>query len=153
MRVVRVLTAGVTSAAALFWVPTGAAQEAPPDETRINNANKGAVAARVAAVQSHVDAYRSGNLDRFVATFTPDAEVYGNGLVARGRGEIRALYRSNFAPGAPSIRIHGSEVSGEFVYLTIGYILSNGDELCCSYSEYAVTDGKISYLAVSGLST
>ena len=106
--------------------------------------------ARIAAVQRHVDAYRSGNLDQFVATFTPDAEVYANGMVARGQNEIRELYRLNFQPGAPKIRIHDSGIAGNFVYLSVGYVTSDGQEICCSYSEYEVRDGKISYLAASG---
>jgi len=106
--------------------------------------------ARIAAVQRHVDAYRSGNLDRFVATFTRDAEVHANGMVAVGHDQIRALYRLNFAPGAPSIRIQESGLSGEYVFLSVGYVMENGEEICCSYSEYEVTDGKVSYLASSG---
>lgn len=107
------------------------------------------IAARVAVVQRHVDAYRAGNLDRFVATFTPDAEVYAPGFVAVGRDQIRASYRLNFAPGAPRIRIHSSEVAGDLVFLTIGYVSPAGEELFCAYSEYGVTGDRISYVASS----
>ena len=141
------LVHGIFAVAACLWAPLATAQDAQPAALSESDAE---IAARVEAVQRHVDAYRSGNLDRFVATFTPDAEVYANGLVARGRDEIRALYRLNFAPGAPRIKIHDSGVSGRFVYLSVGYVLPDGEEMCCSYSEYEVIDGKISYLAASG---
>ena len=132
---------------ALCWSPALSAEE-PAQEPA--TAVDPQAAARIEAVQRHVDAYRSRNLDRFVATFTPDAEVYANGMVARGHEEIRALYRLNFTPGAPSIKVHESGLSGNFVYLSVGYVLSSGEEMCCSYSEYEVRDGKISYLAASG---
>ena len=105
--------------------------------------------AKIEVVQRHVDAYRSGNLDRFVATFAPDAEVYANGIVANGRAEIRALYAANFAAGAPSIRIHDSGISGDMVFLSVGYVFANGEEVCCSFSEYEVVGEEISYLASS----
>ena len=136
---------GVLLAAPLaLLTPTLAAEtQAPADAQTAQNE------AKVAAVQAHVDAYRSGDLDRFVATFTPDAEVHANGMVARGHDEIRAFYRLNFGPQAPEIKIIDSGFAGEFVLLTAGYTFSNGSELCCSYSEYEVRDGKISYLASS----
>lgn len=106
--------------------------------------------AKVAAVQRHVDAYRSGSLDRFVATFTPNAVVQANGMTARGHREIRALYALNFAPGAPAIRIAESGLTGTGVFLSVGYVFDNGEEMCCSYSEYEISDGKISALRSSG---
>ena len=102
--------------------------------------------AKIAAIQAHVDAYRSGDLDRFVSTFTHDAIVRADGFVAIGRDQIRALYELNFVPGAPSIKVHDSGLSGENVYLTIGYVFEGGQEMCCSYSEYEVRDGKVSFL-------
>ncbi len=134
------VTSGLAQAQTLPTATEAAAPVADVDADR---------AARVAVVQRHVDAYRSGNLDRFVATFTSDAQVFALGLAATGHKEIRALYRLNFGPDAPSIRIVSSEVNDNFVFLEAAYVMKNGDEICCSYSEYEVRDGKISYLAAS----
>ena len=149
MRTYKALISGVALAALGSLVPMAAAQDATAGQAAGDGPSEAEVTARMAAVQRHVDAYRSGNLDRFVATFTPDAEVYANGMVARGRSEIRALYSLNFAPDAPKLSIHDSGISGDFVYLSAGYILPGGEEVCCSYSEYEVRDGKISYISSS----
>lgn len=106
--------------------------------------------AKAKAVQRNVDAYRARDLDRFVATFASDAEVYANGMVAKGHKQIRALYALNFAPGAPRIRIKDSGFSGSFVFISAAYIDGDGKELFYSYSEYEVIDGKITYLSASG---
>ena len=102
-----------------------------------------------AVVQNHVDAYRSGDLDRFVATFSKDATVVGNGVVAKGRSEIRAFYAPNFVASAPTIRIADSSMVGKEVYLSIAYIFADGSEQCCSSSYYTVRGGKISRLEVT----
>jgi len=107
-------------------------------------------AAAASAVQRHVDAYESGSLDAFVATFTPDATVVGNGMIAKGRTQIRALYAANFVPDAPTIRITESGMNGEKVYLRVAYDLDDGSSVCCSYSEYTVRNGKIAYLVAVG---
>ncbi len=104
---------------------------------------------RIAAVEAHIEAYRSGDIDRFIATFTPDAEVYSNGIVAKGRDEIRALYRLNFQPGAPKVEIQDCDASGQFVFVSVAYVFSDGREICCSVSEFEVRDGKISYIGAS----
>lgn len=130
--------------------PAAFAEQVDNSAAAVDSAEEAEARARIAAVQAHVDAYRSGNLDRFVATFTPDAEVYANGMVAVGREQIRALYAANFAPGAPSIRIDDSGINGELVFLSVGYVFADGREMCCSLSEYEVSDGKIAYLATSG---
>lgn len=142
MRIIGALVA----AGALCWTPLAAAQEGEPAALTKEEAE---IAARVAVVQGHIDAYRTGNLDRFMATFTPDAEVYADGYVARGQREIRAAYRMNFAPGAPKMRIENSGLAGQFVFITHALELSDGREVCCTYSEYEVRDGKISYVATS----
>ncbi|MCK0128771.1 nuclear transport factor 2 family protein [Erythrobacter sp. F6033] len=99
------------------------------------------------AVQAHVDAYRARNLDRYVRTFAPNAVVTMNGVVlANGHEEIRALYRLNFTEDAPKIRIDDSGMTGDRVYLSVGYVFANGSEECCSYSEYTVSGGKITRL-------
>lgn len=106
-------------------------------------------AASVRAVQAHIDAYRSGNLDQFVATFAPDAVVTANGMTAVGRAEIKQMYALNFGPGAPGIRIDDSGMRGSNVYLSVAYTLTDGSEVCCSYSEYQVVGGKIAYLSAN----
>lgn len=141
MRIVKV----VAAFAAMLWTMPTLGQVAPQQVAAADQQT----AARVAVVQRHVDAYRSGNLDRFMATFAPNAEVYGPGIAAVGRDQIRASYRPNFAPGAPKIRVHSSEVAGDLVFLTIGYVSQSGEELFCSYSEYGVAGDKISYVASS----
>ncbi len=102
----------------------------------------------VQAVQSHVDTYRSWDLDAFVDTFTKDAIVMVDGDTATGHAEIRDFYRSNFADTAHSVKIIESGMRKGMVYLTISYTFADGMERCCSYSEYYVEDGKISYLKV-----
>ncbi|MBV7259588.1 nuclear transport factor 2 family protein [Erythrobacter crassostreae] len=103
------------------------------------------------AVQGHVDAYRSGNLERYVRSFAPNAVVTMNGVVlANGHAEIRALYRLNFAEGAPKIRIDDSGVNRDRVYLSVAYVFADGSEQCCSYSEYLVSGGKITRLDTQG---
>ena len=106
--------------------------------------------AKAKAVKRHVNAYRARDLDRFVATFASDAEVYANGMVAKGHKQIRAFYELNFAPGAPRIKIKDSGMSGPFVFISAAYINDKGEELFYSYSEYEVIDGKITYLSASG---
>ncbi|MEM9502195.1 MAG: nuclear transport factor 2 family protein [Pseudomonadota bacterium] len=103
----------------------------------------------VSAVQRHVDAYRSGSLDRFVATFAPDATVTVSGVTASGRAEIRAFYASNFADNPHTIRVVDSGMGNGFVYVTAAYTFSDKIERCCSYSEYEVRGGKIASLNVT----
>lgn len=113
------------------------------------DAELAAAKAKMNAIQRHVDAYRTGDLDRFVATFTHDAVVRADGYVAMGREQIRAMYALNFAPGAPSLKVYDSGLAGENVFLSAGYVLDSGEEMCCSYSEYEVRDGKVSFLVTS----
>ncbi len=146
-------TLKLITASALLWNAPAIAQEqgtAPAPEAASQTAPDAQTLARISAVQNHVNAYRSRNMDRFIATFTPDAEVHANGLVAVGHDEIRAFYRLNFAPGAPTIRIDDSGVSGQYVFLSVGYVMLDGTEMCCSYSEYEITNGKVSYIGASG---
>ena len=102
----------------------------------------------VEAVQTHVDVYRSWDLDAFVDTFTEDATVMVDGVAANGHGEIRKFYAANFEAEPHSIKIIESGIRKGLVYLTISYTFEDGYERCCSYSEYFVKDGKIDYLKV-----
>ena len=103
----------------------------------------------VQAVQSHVDTYRSWNLDAFVGTFAEDATVLVDGQSATGHAEIRRLYAANFADSPHTVKILESGLRKGLVYLTISYLFEDGYERCCSYSEYFVKDGKIAYLKVT----
>ncbi|MEL7189243.1 MAG: nuclear transport factor 2 family protein [Pseudomonadota bacterium] len=127
-----------------------AAQDATTQPLSAATSEQDEVKAKAQAVQRHIDAYRSRDLDRFVATFAPNAQVYANGMVATGHKQIREFYRLNFAPGAPKISIRESGMAGPYVYVTIGYVTKDGNEVCCSYSEYEVIEGKITYLSASG---
>ncbi|MEM6585721.1 MAG: nuclear transport factor 2 family protein [Pseudomonadota bacterium] len=124
-------------AAALLATP---AQAGPP-----RNAYEDGL---VAAVQNHIDVYRSWDLDAFVETFSEDAVITVDGDGATGRDEIRAFYRSNFADEPHTIRILESGVRKGLVYLTMSYTFKDGLERCCSYANYFVKDGKIAYLDV-----
>ncbi|MCP5397349.1 MAG: nuclear transport factor 2 family protein [Sphingomonadaceae bacterium] len=106
--------------------------------------------ARVTVVQAHVDRYKARDLDGFMRTFAPDAVVVANGITARGKGQIRQFYALNFAPKAPTIKIEGSGWNGEAIYLQVRYNFADGQTLCCSYTEYTVRDGKITYVNASG---
>ena len=103
--------------------------------------------AAVSAVQANIDAYRSWDLDRFVATFAPDAVVMANGITAKGHAQIRAFYASNFAGVPHTIRIVESDIEDGVVTVTVAYTFSDGQELCCSYSEYVAQGGKITFLS------
>ena len=145
MRAIAMLAAG----AGLLAAPIAAQDQRPAQvlvSASTNESDEAEARAKVAALQNHVDAYRSGDIDAFVATFSKDAVVRANGYVAVGREQIRALYALNFTPGAPTIRIHESGFSGENLYLRVGYVLEDGQEMCCSYSEFEITDGKVSFL-------
>lgn len=109
-----------------------------------------AISNDVRVLQRHIDAYRSGDLDRFVATFAPDAVVRADGFVAIGHAQIRALYELNFVPGAPKIQVRDRGLNGERIYISVGYVFENGQEICCSYSEYEITNGRISFLEARG---
>ncbi len=115
--------------AALFAAPVAFAQASPQT-----------------VVQRHVDAYRAGDLDRFVATFAHDATVVVNGEEITGHSRIHAFYRSSFADGPNTIRIAESEIRDGRIYLTIAYDLGDGVERCCSFHEFIVADGKIVWL-------
>ncbi|MBV7264626.1 nuclear transport factor 2 family protein [Erythrobacter ani] len=97
-------------------------------------------------VQRHVEAYRSGDIDRFVAIFAKDATVVSNGIVVTGHKQIRASYAANFGPAAPSIDVVESGMVDDRVYLVIAFVFADGTKMCCSYSEYTVVNGKISHL-------
>ena len=105
--------------------------------------------ARMDVLNRHLKAYKDRDLDRFVATFAPDAEVYSNGMIARGRKEIRAFYKLNFVPGAPRIVVESRDANEQYVFLSVRYLFSDGQEHCCSLSEYEIKDGTITYLAAN----
>lgn len=134
---------------ACFAMPASAKEQSAP-APQMQPASVADANARIAVVQAHIDAYRSGNIDRFVATFAKDAVVRADGFVAVGHDQIKALYALNFEPGAPSIRVHDSGVAGDIVQVSVGYVFADGQEVCCSLSEYEVTNGKVSFL-VSGM--
>lgn len=109
---------------------------------------------RIAAVERQLAAYRAGDLDQFVASFTKDAIVRADGFVAIGHEQIRALYALNFEPGAPRIRVRETALENGKVVLTLAYISAAGEEAgeewCCSTAEYEVTNGKVSFLRTGG---
>ena len=105
--------------------------------------------AAVAAVQSHVNVHRSWDLDAFVETFTEDAIVQVDGEMAKGHDAIRRFYASNFEGEPHTIEILESGLRRGMVYLTISYTFEDGYQRCCSFGQYYVKDGKISYLRVS----
>jgi len=136
------LLAAATASFIMLGVPALAEENAPSmTPASVSEAN-----ARIAVVQAHIDAYRSGNLDRFVATFAKDAEVHANGIVAVGHKQIRAFYALNFQQGSPTLQLYDNGVDGDVIWIQAGYVFPNGDEMCCSISEYEVRDGKISFL-------
>ncbi|MEE4208342.1 MAG: nuclear transport factor 2 family protein [Parvularcula sp.] len=133
--VIAVLPAAATAQADIS--PASVAVDANPQE-------------RIDAIERHIDAYRSGDLDAFVDTFTPDAIVRADGFVAIGREQIKRLYELNFAPGAPALKVHGKGIEGDVVTVSHGYILADGQELCCAVSEYKIVDGRVSFIETRG---
>ena len=101
---------------------------------------------RFQVVERHMEAYRSGGLDRFVSTFAHDAIVRADGFVAIGHEQIRALYELNFVAGAPQIKVQDSTARDGKVVLRIAYVTGEGNEWCCSVSEYEITNGKVTFL-------
>lgn len=136
------LPTGLILAAAVLAAPTSA----PASANAPRNAYEEGL---VRAVQSHVDTYRSWDLDAFVGTFAEDATVLVDGQAANGHEEIRRFYAANFADTPHTIKILESGLSKGLVYLTTSYLFEDGYERCCSYSEYFVKDGKIAYLKVT----
>ncbi len=116
----------IAAIASLFAAPVAFAQASPQT-----------------VVQRNVDAYRAGDLERFVSTFAHDATVVVNGEEIQGHSRIHAFYRSSFADGPNTIRITESEMREGRILLTIAYDFGDGVERCCSYHEYVVVDGKI----------
>lgn len=129
-----------TILAAALVIGNVAAMPAAADDT----------ASYASTVQRHVDTYRAGDLDGFMATFSDDAVVVANGMSAHGKAQIRAFYAANFAPGAPAIRIVSSSMLGQKLFLEIAYILPDGSEMCCSQSLYTVENGLITRINVIG---
>lgn len=123
----------IAAIASLFAAPVAFAQASPQT-----------------VVQRNVDAYRAGDLERFVSTFAHDATVVANGLEVTGQSRIHALYRKNFEEDGHKIRIVESSMENGRIYLTVAYVFADGSEACCSYSEYTVVDGKIVYLHTEG---
>lgn len=98
------------------------------------------------AVQANLDAYRAKDLDAFVRTFAPDAVVEFMGVQVQGHARIRAVYRANFAPSAPSVQLVDSGRDGNQVWMQYGLTFADGTEMCCAQSDYTVNGGKITYL-------
>jgi hypothetical protein len=69
-------------------------------------------------VQRQLDAYDTGDIDAFVATYTDDIEIYNHPaeLVMRGHDALRETYSKIFA-AAPNLRTHISAriTHGDFV--------------------------------------
>jgi hypothetical protein len=143
----RKVTTILAATAALLTLPA-AAQELPAPANYPGAAEE--AHSRIAVIERHIDAYRSGDLEAFVATFTPDAVVRADGFVAIGHEQIKALYELNFEPGAPQLRVHDSGVEGDKVTVSVGYLFADGQEMCCSVSEYEVRGGRVSAMRTRG---
>lgn len=135
--------------AALAWGPLAITSAVQAEEPTVQQDELAELQAKFDAVQRQVDAYRSGDINKFVATFSRDATVRGDEVVAVGHAQIRELYQYNFMPGAPQVRIHDSYLKDGKVVMHAGYVFSDGQEQCCSISEYEVTNGKVSDVRVS----
>ena len=99
-------------------------------------------------VQAQVDAYRAGDLEAFVNTFSSDAVLIAEGARFVGKAQIRRVYSPNFASGAPSIYVAGSEMRDGRVVLSTGLNFADGTDVCCFISTYTVVGGKITKLEV-----
>ncbi|WP_169053582.1 nuclear transport factor 2 family protein [Alteraurantiacibacter aquimixticola] len=122
------------AACALAATPVHAQQQSPAE----------------AVVQAHIDAYRAGDFEAFLATFARDAVLSYDGMMFYGRTEIREAYHLNFQPGAPSFYLVSSGTKGNLVWLRAGYTLADGTDICCSDTAYAVQDGHIVRADVAG---
>lgn len=100
----------------------------------------------VEAVQTHIDVYRSWDLDAFVDTFQEDAVVMVDGEAAKGHAQIRQFYQSTFDDEPHTVQVLESGVRRGLVHLTMSFTFDDGLERCCSYVEYYVKDGKVAYL-------
>lgn len=106
--------------------------------------------ATVTAVQRHIDAYRSGSMDRFMSTFAPDAIMSINGNEVKGRERIRSYYALNFDPNfAHTLRVVDSTIVEGWVILTTAFTFEGAGEKCCFESQYQVKNGKIAFVAMS----
>ena len=102
-----------------------------------------------AVVQGQIAAYQARDIDRFVATFAPDAVVEFDRIRAVGPSQIRALYSLNFAPAAPKVEVRGMVVEGARVRVEAAYRFANGNVLCCSVSQFTVGGDKVTRLVVT----
>ncbi|MEP2737274.1 MAG: nuclear transport factor 2 family protein [Erythrobacter sp.] len=140
-------------AAAAVFLTAGSAMSLPVHAAEAQPVSAQETAAHAAAVQRHINAYRARDLDAFTATFAPDAIVVANGIPARGRAQIRSFYAANFAPDAPTVRVNASYMSDDGgsrrLYMETAYILSDGQEMCCSQTFYTVKNGLITRLDVT----
>jgi putative hydrolase of HD superfamily len=74
-----------------------------------------------ALLQAHLDAYNRGDVAAFVATFTPDAEIFRHpgAIELRGRDQLTVSYTQLFAKDSPpSITfrvVHRSKLEGHVV--------------------------------------
>ena len=173
MRIPALITpfaAAAAIAAPALVIPAMSAAETAIENGPESGSERGTMAAveagrgneRIAAVERQLAAYRAGDLDQFVASFTKDAIVRADGFVAIGHEQIRALYALNFEPGAPRIRVRETALENGKVVLTLAYISAaeegageeagegRGEEWCCSTAEYEVTNGKVSFLRTGG---
>lgn len=93
----------IASAIAMVGATAANAREIADQSADAQSAN-----VRAKVIQNHIDAYRARDLERFAAIFAKDAEMYANGIVAKGHSQIRAFYRLNFAPGSPRLTVKSS---------------------------------------------
>jgi uncharacterized protein (TIGR02246 family) len=79
-------------------------------------------------------AWNRGDLNEFVADYTPDATFVTARRVVRGRANIRGLYEARFRPGAQrdSLRFEDLEVDAvapDGIAMIAYYVLVRGDSV------------------------
>lgn len=148
MRTIRFFISAAAAAAALGPIPIATSVAFAQDENTKAARVDPAEEAAAKAVQRHIDAYRSGSLSQFIATFAPDAVVTLNGVSFQGHAALRESYAPNFTMNMPAPRVIESGWTGSQIYLWTISQLPDGSEIR-AYEVYTVSGGLIARVDIS----
>ncbi|MDJ0977100.1 MAG: nuclear transport factor 2 family protein [Erythrobacter sp.] len=124
--------------------------EAAPSPDPASNAEaepavfqKPEVQAAAKVIQGSLDAWRAGNFEGWIKSFSPDVLVVSDQMRIVGRKELRAIYRFLFDSGVPEPQILESGWTGQRVYVRQQEFIAKGTPSAITYAEYEVKDGLI----------
>jgi hypothetical protein len=131
-------------AAALALVPALASlASAPLYAEEATSAEDAKIAAAAKVVQRSLDQWRARNFEGWIANFSNDVVVAGDGIALVNKSELRDVYKQVFDLKLPVPEILDSGWTGERVYVVQREFGPNGEEMATTYAEYGVRGGKI----------